>query len=59
MDIHKCDQSDVQRTHCDAFAMLGVAFLDAVVRLRPEAVAYLASPAYDTLNAGVIELHRR
>lgn len=59
MDIHKCDQSDVQRTHCDAFAMLGVAFLDAVVRRRPEAVAYLASPAYDTLNAGVIELHRR
>ena len=59
MDIHKCDQSDVQRTHCDAFAMLGVAFLDAVVRLRPEAIAYLASPAYDTLNAGVIELHRR
>jgi hypothetical protein len=59
MDLSKCDQSDVQRTHCDAFAMLGVAFLDAVVRLRPEAAAYLASPAYDTLNAGVIELHRR
>lgn len=59
MDIHRCDDSDVQRTHCDAFAMLGVAFLDAVVRLRPAAVAYLASSAYDTLNAGVIELHRR
>lgn len=59
MDIHKCDQTPVQRAHCDAFAMLGVAFLDAHVRLRPAAVTYLASSAYDTLNAGVIELHRR
>jgi hypothetical protein len=59
MDIDRCNDNDVQRTHCDAFAMLGVAFLDAVVRRRPAAVAYLASSAYDTLNAGVIELHRR
>lgn len=59
MDIHKCDQTPVQRTHCDAFAMLGTAFMDAYLRQRAEAVAYLASPAYDTLNAGVIELHRR
>jgi hypothetical protein len=59
MDIHKCDQTPVQRAHCDAFAMLGVAFLDAFVRQRSAAAAYLASSAYDTLNAGVIELHRR
>lgn len=59
MDIHKCGQSDVQRAHCEAFAMLGVAFLDAFVRGRPEAVTYLASPAYNTLSGGVIELHRR
>jgi hypothetical protein len=59
MDIHKCDQSATQRTHCDAFAMLGTAFLDAFVRQRTAAVTYLASSAYDTLNAGVIELHRR
>jgi len=39
--------------------MLGTAFLDAFVRQRTAAVNYLASPAYDTLNAGVIELHRR
>ncbi|HMG23201.1 MAG TPA: hypothetical protein VK607_17820 [Kofleriaceae bacterium] len=59
MDIHKCDQTPVQRTHCDAFAMLGTAFMDAFLRQRDVAVAYLASSAYDTLNAGVIELHRR
>jgi hypothetical protein len=59
MDIHKCGDSPVQRTHCDAFAMLGTAFFDAHLRKRDAAIAYLASSAYDTLNAGVIELHRR
>jgi hypothetical protein len=59
MDLSKCDQSPAQEAHCDAFGMLGVAFLDAVVRRRPEAVAYLASSAYDRLSGGVIELHGR
>jgi poly(3-hydroxybutyrate) depolymerase len=58
MDIHQCN-AGVQATHCQAFAMLGVAFLDAFLRQRPEAVTYLASGNYETLNAGVIELHRR
>ena len=38
---------------------LGLAYLDAVVTLRPEAIAWLASDAYKTLTGGVIELHRR
>jgi acetyl esterase/lipase len=59
MDIDKCDQSAVQQAHCRAFASLGVAFLDAFVRQRREAVSYLASPAYEALSEGVIELHRR
>lgn len=59
MDIHKCDQSPVQRSHCDAFAMLGTAFLDAHLRQRDVALAYLASAMYDALSAGAIELHRR
>jgi predicted dienelactone hydrolase len=59
MDIHRCDQSPVQRAHCDAFAMLGTAFLDAHLRRRDAAIAYLASSSYDALSAGVIELHRR
>ncbi len=59
MDIHKCDQSAVQQAHCSAFAMLGVAFLDAFARQRPEAVHYLQSSAYEGFSGGVIELHRR
>jgi hypothetical protein len=59
MDIDKCNQNPVQQAHCEAFAMLGVAFLDAVVRQRREAIDYLASPDYDVLSGGVIELHRR
>jgi hypothetical protein len=59
MDIHKCDQSARQQAHCSAFAILGVAFLDAMVRQRREAIEYLAGPAYEALSGGVIELHRR
>ena len=59
MDYHKCDDSPLQRFHCDAFAMIGIAFLDAVVRVRPRAIAYLASSSYSALSGGQIELHRR
>jgi hypothetical protein len=59
MAYHRCDDTPLQRLHCDAFAMIGIAFLDAVVRLRPEAIEYVASPSYTTLSAGQIELHRR
>ena len=58
MDIHQCDTA-LQRNHCRWLASAGVAFLDAVVRERPEARDWLASNALNVLSGGAIELHRR
>ena len=58
MDIHKCD-TDVQESHCRWIASAGVAFLDAVVRGRPEAQDWMASNALNVLSRGAIEIHRR
>jgi predicted dienelactone hydrolase len=57
-DINKCD-TPVQQNHCRWLASAGVAFLDAVVRERPEARDWLASNALNVLSGGAIELHRR
>ena len=58
MDIDRCD-TPTRADHCRWIATIGVAFLDAVVRERAAAVAWLASEAPATLTAGAIELHRR
>ena len=58
MDIDKCD-TPTRADHCRWIASIGVAFLDAVVRQRPEARAWLASDAARVLTAGAIELHHR
>jgi len=58
MDINKCDTA-VQNNHCRWLASAGVAFLDAVVRERPEAREWVASNALNLLSGGAIELHRR
>ncbi|MFN0184916.1 MAG: hypothetical protein ACKVQR_13970 [Aquabacterium sp.] len=44
---------------CLAYADLGLAFLDAVVKRRPEAVRWMASDALQVLADRKIELHRR
>lgn len=56
-DLNDCD--GLRRPYCEAFDSLGIAFLDAVVRGRPEAGAWLASDAYRVLTGGLVELHRR
>lgn len=58
MDLNEC-LTPVQQQHCRWMQSLAVAFLDAKVRALPNAVRWLASPAYVTLTGGVIELHRR
>jgi hypothetical protein len=58
MNIHKCD-TVLRADHCKWIASLGTAFMDAVVRQRPEAISWLASDAYRHLTSGAIELHRR
>ena len=58
MDINKCD-TPVQHNHCRWLASAGVAFLDSVVRERPEARDWMASNALNVLSGGAIELHRR
>jgi hypothetical protein len=58
MDIHKCDTA-VRSDHCRWIGSAGLAFLDAVVRDRPEARSWLDSDAYRVLTGGAIELHNR
>ena len=58
IDIGECDTA-LRANHCRWMRALGLAYLDAVVTLRPEAITWLASDAYKTLTGGVIELHRR
>ena len=58
MNIHKCDTA-LQDDHCEWIGSLGVAYLDAVVRHRPEAVEWMRSDAFEIATSGAIELHRR
>ena len=58
MDIDKCDTA-LRSDHCRWIGSAGLAFLDAVVRQRPEARQWLDSDAYRVLTGGVIELHNR
>ncbi|MFY7975756.1 MAG: hypothetical protein ACOVOT_15140 [Rubrivivax sp.] len=48
-----------QVAHCLWYADLGLAFLDAAVKQRPAAVAWIYSDAFKVLTGGAIELHRR
>jgi hypothetical protein len=58
MNIHKCDTA-VRADHCNWIGSAGLAFLDAVVRQRPEAETWIRSNALKVLSGGTIELHRR
>jgi hypothetical protein len=58
MDIDRCD-TPVREAHCAWIESAGIAYLDAVVRNRPEAREWLASDAFAIATAGAIELHRR
>jgi hypothetical protein len=58
MDIDKCD-TPLRADHCAWIGSAGLAFLDAVVRRRPEAQAWMRSNALEILSGGAIELHRR
>jgi hypothetical protein len=58
MDIDKCD-TPLRAEHCAWLGSAGLAFLDAVVRQRPEAEQWLRSNALEVLSGGAIELHRR
>ena len=58
MDIDKCDTA-VRADHCEWIGSAGLAFLDAVVRRRPEAQEWMRSNALEVLSSGAIELHRR
>lgn len=58
MDIHKCN-TPVRADHCAWIGSAGLAFLDAVVRHRPEAEEWLRSNALAVLSGGALELHRR
>jgi predicted dienelactone hydrolase len=58
MNIHKCETA-LQEKHCLWIESAGIAFLDAVVRGRPEAREWISSGAYGVLTEGAIELHLR
>lgn len=58
MDIDKCN-TDVRADHCRWIGSAGLAFLDAVVRRRPEAVEWMRSRSLENVSGGEIELHRR
>jgi hypothetical protein len=58
MNIHKCD-TPLRLDHCTWIGSAGLAFVDAYVRGRQEAIDWLASDAYETLTGGAIELHER
>jgi len=56
-DLGEC--GGPRAAYCGWFDSLGIAYLDAVVRERPEAIAWLASDAYRVLTGGLVDLHRR
>jgi hypothetical protein len=59
MNIHDCTGL-VRANHCRWIEAFGLAFFDALVRQRPQAIAWLADPdAYSVLTGGAIESHRR
>lgn len=58
MDIDKCN-TPLRAEHCEWLGSAGLAFLDAVIRRRPEAEAWMRSDALSVLSGGAIELHRR
>ena len=58
MDIHKCNTA-VRADHCAWIGSAGLAFLDAIVRQRPDAEEWMRSNALEILSDGAIELHRR
>ena len=58
MNIHKCD-TPARADHCEWIGSAGLAFLDAVVRERPEAQEWMRSGALKVLSEGAIELQRR
>ena len=58
MDIDRCD-TPLRADHCAWIGSAGLAFLDAIVRQRPEAQAWMRSNALEVLSGGEIEIHRR
>jgi hypothetical protein len=58
MDIDRCD-TPLRADHCAWLGAAGLAFLDAVLRERPQAQEWLRSNAHEVLSSGTIELHRR
>jgi hypothetical protein len=58
MDIQKCD-TPLRASHCELIKSAGVAFLDAIVRERPEAIAWVKSNNLKNISNTQIELHRR
>ena len=58
IDVDKCDTA-VRSDHCRWIGSAGLAFLDAIVRQRPEARQWLDSDAYRVLTGDAIELHNR
>jgi hypothetical protein len=58
MNNHLCDTA-LREQHCGWIEMLGVAYMDAMLRGRVEAIAWLESDASEVLSGGAIELHAR
>jgi len=58
MNLDRC-APPLPAGHCDWIGSAGVAFLDAVVRGRPEAEEWLRSDALHVLSGGAVELHHR
>jgi hypothetical protein len=58
MDFDKCNTA-VRADHCNWIGSAGLGFLDAVVRQRPEAQAWMRSNVLEVLSSGASEIHRR
>lgn len=58
MNINTCG-GPIRTWHCRWFEPLGIAFMDAYLRDRPEALEWLASDAYTRLTLGTVDLSRR
>lgn len=62
MDTDLCEgrrDPVVPEGHCEWIGSAGLAYLDAVVRGQPRALAWVQSGAIEVLSGGSIELHRR
>ncbi len=57
MDLGEC--SGHHAKYCVWFDSLQMAYLDAIVKARPQAIAWLASDAYRVLTRSLVELQRR